>query len=402
MKQKEGQNKELTEEKLKEETKKLSIREGIAANVMDGAGVTYIPPYALAIGANNAQIGFLTSIPALLGSLSQLFSARAIEKYSRKRIIVTGVFLQALMWIPIILVGYLFFYKNLNHGASATLLIVFYTLFTLFGAFLSPAWNSLMKDTITKGNGAYFGRRNKINGAVSLIVMLICGFILHYTTEINLFLGFAILFGIALISRLVSSYLLTKHHDPELKFEKGYYFTIWQFIRKIPKSNFGKFTVFVSLFMLATYIASPFFTVYMLKTLNFSYATWALITISGMLSAFLFMSLWGKFSDKFGNLKIMRMTGGFIPLIPLLWLLTPFLVNINPALVIVYLLITEFISNFIWAGFNLSVVNFIYDAVTKQRLALCVAYYNIFRGVGVFIGATLGGILASANINLWI
>ncbi len=401
MEQKEEQNKELSEEKLKEETKKLSIREGIAASVMDGAGVSYISPYALAIGANNTQIGFLASIPALLGNLSQLFSARAIEKYSRKRIIVTGVFLQALMWIPIILAGYFFFYKNLNHGASATLLIISYTLFMLFGAFLSPAWNSLMKDTVSSKCGAYFGKRNKINGAISLAVMLVCGFILHYLTEINLFLGFAILFGIALISRLVSSYLLTKHHDPKLKFEKGYYFTIWQFIRKIPKSNFGKFTVFVSLFILATYLASPFFTVYMLKTLNFSYAIWTLIIISGSLSAFIFAPLWGKFSDKFGNLKVIRMTGAFIPLIPLFWLLTPVLYKINPTFVIVYLLIEEFVSNFVWAGFNLCVVNFIYDAVTRQRLALCVAYYNIFRGVGVFIGASLGGFLASANINLF-
>jgi MFS family permease len=385
---------------LKEKTKKLSIREGVASSVMNGAGVNYITPYALAIGATNTQIGFLTSIPSLLGNLSQLFTAKAIEKYSRKRVIFIGCLLQALMWVPMIVIGYLFFYKHIDHGLSATLLIAFYTLFTLFGAFLSPAWNSMMKNVVDKGEGSYFGKRNKINGAIALVVMLACGFILNYLTGINLFLGFFILFAISFLAKLASTFLITKHYDPKLKLEKGYYFSFWQFVKKIPQSNFGKFTVFVSLITLATNIASPFFTVYMLKDLGFNYTIWTIIVISGSLSSLLFMPLWGKFADKFGNLKVIRMTGAFVFLVPLAWLLTPVFMMINPTAAIVYLIVEEFLNNFIWAGFNLSAVNFIYDAVTQQRLALCIAYYNILNGIGVFIGATLGGIVSSLNFNL--
>ena len=112
--------------KLKEATKKLSVKEGIASGIMDGAGVKYITPYALAIGANNAQIGFLTSIPTLLGTFSQLFTHNAMEKFSRKKVMVLGVFLQALMFLPLIFLGYLFFYGGIDHGFSATLTIVVY------------------------------------------------------------------------------------------------------------------------------------------------------------------------------------------------------------------------------------------------------------------------------------
>ncbi len=392
--------KQKTEEELKEKTRKICIKEGIAASVMSGAGGSYITPYALAIGANNTQIGLLTSIPSLLGNLSQLFTAKAIEKSSRKKIIVASIFLQALMWLPIIAVGYFFFYKNLNHGVSASLMIIFYTIFALFGAFLSPAWNSLMKDTVTKEEGKYFGKRNKILGAIGLVVMLASGILLNYFKGVgSLFLGFAILFGVAFISRLVSGWLATKYYDPKLKLEKGYYFSIFQFIKKIPQSNFGKFTVFISLIMLTTAIASPFFAVYMLRDLKFDYTIWTIIAISGSVSALMFMPLWGKFADKFGNLKVMKITGAFIPIVPLFWLLTPLFAKISMTLVVVYLLAEEFVSNFIWAGFNLCYVNFIYDAVTRQRLALCVAYFNILNGVGVFIGATLGGLLASFNFN---
>jgi len=394
--------KQLSESELKERTKKLSVREAVAGSMMDGSGSRYITPYALALGANNTQISLLTSIPSLLGNLLQLLTSKAIEKYSRKKIIAIGVFLQALMWLPMIGVGYFFFYTRLDRGISSSLMIVFYTLFIIFGAFLSPAWNSLMKDVVGKGTGGYFGKRNKIAGAVSLGVMLVSGFVLNYFQGMsNVFIGFLILFGVAFVSRMASGFLITKHYDPELKLEKGYYFSFWQFVKKIPQSNFGKFSVFISLIMFATSIASPFFSVYMIRDLKFNYGIWTLISISGSLSALLFMPIWGKFADRFGNMKVLRLTGAFVPLIPLFWLPTAFIVKISLTAVVVYIFAIEFISNLIWAGFNLCYVNFIYDAVTRQRLALCIAYFNILNGIGVFIGASLGALMASINLNFW-
>ena len=206
-----------------------------------------------------------------------------------------------------------------------------------------------------------------------------------------------ILFGLAFITRAISSYLFTKHHEPELKLETGYYFTLKQFIKKIPESNFGKFSVLISLIMFATAIASPFFAVYMLKELKFSYTIWTLIVIASSLGSLLFIQLWGRFTDRFGNLKVVEITGIYIPFVPLVWLLSPLVAKFNPSLLIIYLFTFEFISGMMWAGFNLSSVNFIYDAATRQRVALCIAYFNILSGIGVFIGASLGGLISSIN-----
>jgi len=153
--------------------------------------------------------------------------------------------------------------------------------------------------------------------------------------------------------------------------------------------------------MLTTSIASPFFSVYMIRDLKFNYGIWTLISISGSVSALLFMPVWGKFADKFGNMRVLRLTGVLVPLVPLLWLPTAIFAKISLIAVVVYIFIEEFISNLIWAGFNLCYVNFIYDAVTRQRLALCIAYFNILNGIGVFIGATLGGLLTTLNLSLF-
>ncbi len=394
--------KKESEEKLRDKTKILSIKEGVSWSVMQGAGPSYITPYALSIGANNAQIGFLTSIPILLGNMSQLFTSKLLEKTSRKKVIVRGVLLQALMWLPILAIGYLFFYTDLDHGISATLMIVFYTLFIVFGSFVNPAWNSLMKDTVLKARGDFFGRRNKILGAVTLASMLICGLILNYFKKTNLiFIGFVIIFGIAFIARLLSDYFLSKHYEPKLKLKKKYYFSLGSFIRNVPKSNFGKFSVFIALITFGSAIASPFFAVYILRDLNFDYIIWTLIIVTHALSSLISMPLWGKFADRFGNLRVLRWTGAFVFLVPLLWFLTTFIIKINVPLVIGYLILIELFSGFIWAGFNLSAINFIYDATSREKLPLCVSYYNVFNGIGVFLGATLGGFISSLNINLF-
>ena len=98
----------------KERTMALSIKEGSATSVMGAMGETYITPFALALNANNAQIGFLSSFSGLFGPLSQLFGSKIMEKFSRRSIIAKSVALQAFMWLPVLGVGIFFFFFSVN------------------------------------------------------------------------------------------------------------------------------------------------------------------------------------------------------------------------------------------------------------------------------------------------
>jgi MFS family permease len=393
---------EQDEEFLKEKTKKLSIKEGVAYSVMDGAGLRYISPYALSLGANNTQIGLLTSLSSLIGNFSQIFSPRLMEKKSRKNVILFGVLFQALMWIPLILIALIFILRKQVESTSIYFVIAIYTMIVFFGSIAAPAWNSLMKDIITKESGKYFGFRNRILGVTALVIMILASLLLNYFKEKQeVMIGFIILFSLAFLFRIVSFKILSKHYEPKLNLEKGYYFSFKDFIKESYKNNFGKFTLFIALIMFATSVASPFFTVYMLKNLNLNYFYWTLITISSSISTIIFMPIWGKISDKFGNLRVLKVTGALIPFVPFLWFFSVFINSSRPEILLYYLFPVEFFSGIVWAGFNLSSLTFIYDAVSKQRLALCVAYYNALSGVGIFLGALLGGLISSLNIHFF-
>lgn len=371
-------------EKLRKQSLNYSIKDGAAYAVMDSAGNGYLSPYALALGANNAFIGFLSSVPGLISSLFQLKTPKLMEKHSRKAIVTNFALLQALMWLPLVIISIV----NTNFKYALPILLISYTLLVSFNAFISPAWSSWMKDLVKENeSGKFFGRRSLIVGFVGLIAILIAGFMLDLFKKNNaVFVGFAILFSIALFARLISRQFLKKKYEPKLKLNKKYYFSFIQFIKKIPCNNFGRFVIFVSLFQLGVYIASPFFTVYILKDLKFSYAMYTILTTAQALATLLSMPLWGKFSDKYGSVKAMKITSMLIPLLPFLWLISR---NFC------YLVAVQIFAGFFWAGFNLAASIFIYNAVTRERMGLCAAYSNILQTIGVFVGATLGGLLST-------
>ena len=386
-------NKDKNKNQKKEVKKSLkySILDGSAWSVMYGMGEYYLAPFAIALKATNQQIAWLASVPLLIASLFQLVAVRVTNKIkSRKKIILWSVFFQALMWLPMLLVPI----TVKNYGVWG--LIIFATFYFILGTFPSPAWNSLMGDLVPENErGRYFGRRNLITGFVAFISIFTGGMILNYVPNKTSFLGYGIIFLTAGIARLVSWYYMKKMYEPEYTPKKDYFFTLTNFVKRMFRkdNNFGQFVLLYSFMMLAVMIAGPFFTVYMLRDLGFSYLEFTIIMATSAFTTFITMTYWGKYSDVFGNKKVLTATGLMMPIIPILWLFSH---NMY------YLIIVQCISGFVWAGFNLSAANFIFDTTSPEKRATCVAYFNIFNGIGIFIGATLGGILATVITWKWI
>ena len=366
-----------------EKARKISIKEGGFASVMSGTGDSFLTPFALALNANNMQIGFLSSISNLLSPLAQLKSSKLMEFYSRKKLVSTFVFIQAFVWLVYILLAFLFF-KGRN---VSWLVVLVYAFYALIGGLAGPAWFSWMGDIVPeKIRGRYLSRRNRICGAIALTTTLLASFFLDFfKTKGFVLLGFSILFAIATLSRLVSVYYFTKQHEPKIIIKKENYFSFFKFIKKAPYNNFGRFVFFVALMNFATAVAGPFFAVYMLKELNFNYIWYSLINIFASIASLISMPLWGKVADKYGSRELLRIGSVLIPFIPVLWLFSS-----SP---LYLMLVPQLISGIGWAAFNLGVNNFTYDSVIREKRAFCVAYLNMVNGILVFLGATLGGFL---------
>jgi len=407
-KERSGKTKDKIHEEAKikehiERSRKYSLKDSASANINVGLGENYISAYAVALNASPTEIGLLTSIPNLIAPLAQLATSRAMEKKSRKKVYSKAILFQSLIWLPIIFISFLFLQ---NLGQAPLLLIIFYTVYALFGNFAAPAWVSWMGDLIDpKEAGKFLGLRNKIGGITALVSMITAGIILDLfksqadlTSKVYIsFIGFGIIFFLAMLFRLLSRHFVLKQHEPPFKFERDSYFSFFQFIKKIPKSNFGKFSLYVALIVLATNIVSPFFTLYMLKDLNYSYVQFMIISVASAVATFVFISKWGKFADKHGNVQMLKITSWLIPIICFLWPVGAYFVP--EPFKFPFIILINFFSGYAWAGFNMAAGNFVFEAATPQRRGLCSAYSSVMNGIAVFLGATIGSIIIS-RVNI--
>jgi MFS family permease len=370
--------------------KKGKIKQSLRNSFMDGAfcsamlGFTeqYMTPFAIALKATSAQIGMLTAFPNLIASLIQLKSADVTEHFkSRMRIIRIFVFFHTFMFLPILLIPVLF------KADRALWLVLFVTMAASFNAFSGPAWVSLMADHIpARSRGRYFGWRNRLLGIITVSCAFIAGFILNIFGKEKLY-GFMVIVGLAFVSRFVSWYFLSKMYEPPIRLTQEHYFSFWDFIKRTRQSNFAKFVIYVASISFAQNISGPFFAVYMLRDMNLSYVTYTVIVTSSTIATLLTMGMWGRHADMVGNIKVIRFTSFFIPVIPMLWLFSQ---NIA------YLIVIQLFAGFVWAGFNLSIFNFVYDAVIPEKRTRCVSYFNVINGTAICCGALLGGFLAKA------
>ncbi|MBI2608327.1 MAG: MFS transporter [Deltaproteobacteria bacterium] len=354
--------------------------EGAFANVMLGIFDYYLIPFALFLGAKNLQIGFLVAFSHLLGSLSQIFSVNIAKKIqSRQKLLINFSILQGSLLIFI--ASLIFISSPLSIYFLMVLTILFRILANILGAF----WGSLVSEYLPpEKRGIYFGWRSQIVGLAGLGGVAFGGMTLHFFE--NGFTGkaFFILFALGCLCRFFSAYYFTKMKDLPTTYNPEHQFTFKMFIKSFRKSNFAKFTFFVGSLTLATYISAPYYAVYLLQDLKFSYGSYMIIQVAAVIGGLVAFPIWGKHADLVGNAKMLKLSSVLIPLVPIAVLVSPHFY---------YLFCVELIGGILWGGFNLCAINFIYDAVTPPKRMRCLSYFTLINGIAIFIGSTSGGFI---------
>jgi MFS family permease len=360
-----------------------SVRDGIAWSLMFGAGESYLQAFAVFLKATTAQITLITALPSLLGSVAQLTSAW-VAGYAirRKTLIFAGVALQTIAWLPIIALAFV------PLETSVALLIAAVVLYYIGGQFAAPPWSSLISDLVPeRRRGRFFGRRTQLMSIMTFASLAAAGLALEFFEQRALaHWGFAAIFAVALGARLFSLAQLMRMHEPLARLAPLTLPPLRRLLERMRGSDFTRFALFIGFMNLAVAIASPFFTLYMLRDLRFSYVEFTAINAFYVLMQFAALNLWGRLSDLYGNLRVVQVTSIVFPTLPLLWVLFP---NFWAILLI------QVASGVAWAGFSLAAGNFLYDVVPPEKRAAYSAVHQTISNTAIFGGALIGGLLAT-------
>ncbi len=357
-----------------------SVRDGMAYSVQVGAGETYFSAFALFLRASAPQVALLTTLPPLLGSAAQIFSAWLGGFVGRRRLVLVGCAAQALTWLPILLVPML----APAHEISALLALL--ALYHSANNLAAPQWTSIMRDLVSeRRRGRYFGYRTRLTTIATFVALVACGTSLHELDATGrTYVGFAAIFLVAFVARAVSVYHLAFLHDPPASAPPpDMHIEHWW--RSLQSTGAIGFSSYVALMNAAVGIASPFFTVYMLRDAGFSYLQFTALTGMSVIVQFLMLTTWGRIADVYGNRLILIVTSISLPFVPVLWLVSDGFW---------WLMFVQAVSGLSWSGFTLGAGNLLYELVPRTRRAAYVAFHNVGTAAGVFAGAMAGAALA--------
>jgi MFS family permease len=373
-------------------TLNLSQREGAASATMTATSDNFINAFAIYLQASAVQMGWLTAIPQIFGAMFQILSAWLGNYLPRKPMVVVTAGIQA---VVVLLLATLAVTRP--EGAVRWLIVLAVLYFSCLN-FIQPQWRAWMGSIVPqRRRGTFFASRTRLTMAASLLVFVSGGVLLTYSERLGVaWAGFAILFGTAAVGRALSSRYLFLMHDPDpmphRDKRKGFWQSIKQLREALRDKTFRDYSFFVAGMQGVVAISAPFFALYMLRDLQFTYLEYSLNAIASIVTQFMTLSFWGRFTDRFGNRIVMRFCCLTIPVIPVLWMISPDFY---------YLLVVQMVSGLVWSGFSLSTANYLYDIRPhKSDFAVYAATQSALGASMVFVGAILGGYIAAGSDHL--
>ena len=360
-----------------EQCRRYGLRDGACQAVTQGSGEQYLSAFALLLGASPFQLSILSALPQLIGTGAQIASVKLLQWFpERKALIRAGTIGQALSWVPIVALPLLV-------PSSGPWLVIFgAALYFACSHFIAPTWNSLIADHLDQHErGAYFAHRAKIMALLSFAALGLAGGLLTLWQRHEFaWLGFVATFVVAGTARWLSARalagVLDVHHGAHRNRRQGFR----TFLATISRS-FRHFLLFSGLMHAAVLIAGPFFVIYMIRDLQWSYFQYGAWLAAGILGQLVSLKAWGQLGDRFGNKALLAVTGLMVPFLPMLYLLST---NLG------FLWAVNFFGGVTWGGLSLGLQNYVFDAVKQEDRAKAIATCSAVNAAGWCTGAVLG------------
>ncbi|UZK70280.1 MFS transporter [Sphingomonas sp. S1-29] len=258
--------------------------------------------FALHLGASNTMIGVLASAP-FLAQLLQLPAILLVERLrQRKRIAVltsiVGRSMLAVMALTAFSTGML------------PLLILLTAQFTLcgFGAVGSCAWNTWLRDLAPENRlGQVMAKRTTRLTAINLALGVAAAIALDVTDAQSLArdLVFAGMFLIGCIAGLISARMVSAMPEPAMPERSDRVSLVALLMPPLRDSNFKRLLIFVASWQFAVNLATPFFTVFIVRQLGFDASFVMALSVVSQVANILVLRYWGELSDRFANKSVL-------------------------------------------------------------------------------------------------
>jgi MFS family permease len=251
------------------------------------------------LGWKAAGVGFLAATPFLTNVLQLPISLLLQRRMSLHAIARVMFLLNAVPWFLVTL------FPLLSPGTRGGLFAGIVVTSAMANSIGGVAWSSSMSELVPLAiRGRYFGRRNLITGAWTLLAILATGAIVD--RQGDSLAVFAAIFAVAAVFRLIGMYFFTRMTFPPVTMERRpEAVTLRGFAVPLKDLNFLAVMTFNGIFGMFLFAGVPFYNVFALERLGFGLGDLAVLTTIASLAGLVSAPTWGPLNDRFGGKNMM-------------------------------------------------------------------------------------------------
>jgi MFS family permease len=356
----------------------------------------FLAAFALALGANNLQIGILAAIPFITQPL-QIPAILLVERIRLRKAIALVTYLPAqMLWIPIALIP---FFLDVPGAGAISMLLGLLAIRGVLVAVSTCSWNGWIRDLIPQQVlGSIMGRRLALAAFAGIVFGLAAAFFVDWwkdqASPDSEILGYsiALLFGIftlALASPIFMSLmpepLMQRAPEPQPSL-------VSTVAAPFRDKNYRKLLRFLFIWGLAINLATPFFAVYMLQRLGLPLSAVIGFTILSQVFNIMFLRVWGRLADQFGIKAILSLCVSLYLLVILGWVFTT--MPERYFLTIPLLVILHILAGIAAAGVTLATGTIGIKLAPPGKATAYLAGASLAINLGAGLGPLLGGYFA--------
>lgn len=345
--------------------------------------------FALHLGASNALVGLLASVP-FLAQLLQLPAITLIERWRRRKAIavVASVGGRAMLAV---MAGLAFFAGPMPLAIFLAAQVILCGL----GAIGACAWNAWMRDLAPEERmGRVFAQRSVWLTAIGLALGLAAALALDRTSAGSPARDwvFAAMFAVGCVTGLASALVVAAMPEPLMTPAAGPVRIAALLRQPFGDANFRRLLGFVASWQFAVNLATPFFTVFIVRQLGFPVSFVLLLSVVSQVANIGALTMWGRLSDRFANKSVLAVCAPtYIAAIVAMAGASQFEVR---ALVKAWLVLLHVVMGGAIAGVTLASTNIALKLSPKGSATAYVAANAMVTAVAAGVAPILGGLLA--------
>lgn len=363
--------------------------DGATYAFMVGSGETYFAAFVLALGASDEAGGLVSSVPLLAGAALQLAAPGLAKRIgSPRRWVIACATVQALSFLPLV-IGAMF--------GSLPIVLVFASISIYWAAALGagPTWSTWVASTFPATLRArYFALRNRLCQLLQLAGIIFAGLVLAWfehgraasdAAPTSLILpGFAIVLGVAALSRLASTIFLREQMDAPGMAKGHDHVSVRSVLSRLLSGRELRLLVYLLAAQVTVQVSAPYFNPYMLRSLELSKAEYLLMIATLFASKSLSLPFHGMIARRLGSRRLLVFSGFGIVGLSAAWALSPSLWFLVPL---------QALNGAVWGAWELAVFLMMLETIPDRERTGVLTVFNLLNCAAMVAGSLLGALL---------